>query len=162
MEAPDQGLAHTSHADHTVAEALQLVQDHTRSIVHVVLRAAPRKDGNKVSWGRKRWEFADGSEPALLLTPVRPAATPGTSVCDTGPWLTPGKAQPKVPKHGNPVQEGRIRLNGNGAGGAGVQSHMLLSNWADTAAEGSQVNTMSTFLTYLGIPGGGEEQFRCF
>lgn len=115
VEAPDQGLAHASHADHTVAEALQLVQDHARSVVHVVLRAAPRKDGSKVSWGRRRWEFPGGSEPASLLIPVRPAATPGTGVCDTEPWLTPGKAQPKVPNHGNPVQEGRIRLNGNGA-----------------------------------------------
>lgn len=94
---------------------------------------------------RRRWEFPGGSAPALLLIPVRPVAAPGTGVCDTGPWLTPGKAQPKVPKHGNPVQEGRIRLNGNGAGVT-----MLLGNWADTAAEGSQVNTVTTFFN---IPG---------
>lgn len=46
---------------------------------------------------------------------------------------------------------------GMGLRGAGVQSHILLGNWADTAAESSQVHTVSMFLTYLGIHGGGEE-----
>lgn len=150
MEAPDQGLAHASHADHAVAEALQLVQDQARSVVHVVLTAAPGRDGNKVSWGRKRWEFPAGSEPALLLIPLRPAATPGTGVCETGPWLTPGEGTARGAKPQESCPGGKDQVKWECGSGAGVQSHLLLSNWADTAAEGSQVNTVEHVFS---IPG---------
>lgn len=140
VEAPDQGLAHAGHADHAVAEALQLVQDHARGVVHVVLTAAPGKDGNKVSWGRKGREFPGGSWPASLLTPVGPAATPGTGVRDAGPRLTPGEgtAHGAKPRESCPGEKDRVEWECGS--GAGVQSHVLLRNWADAAAQGSQVN----------------------
>lgn len=90
----------------------------------------------------------EGSEPASLLIPVRTAATPGTGMCDTGLWLTLGEGTAQGAKPRESCPGGKDQVEWECGSGAGVQSHVLLGNWAGTAAEGSQVNTVSMILTW--------------
>lgn len=97
----------------------------------------------------------EGSEPASLLIPVRPAATPGTGMCDTGLWLTPGEGTATGPNHGNPVQEGRIRLNGNVAQGLVSRAKCcLVTGWHCSRGF---TDKHSERVFNVGIHGGGEE-----
>lgn len=76
----------------------------------------------------------------------------------TRPWLTPGEGTAPGAKPQESCPGGKDQVEWECGSGAGVQSHMLLGNWADTAAEGSQVNTGSMILAYLGVHGGGKEE----